>query len=411
MSSILEPNPDPPVTFFDLVRTSFTLCVRLPWVVGTTLLRRWSRWDTAYKPPALREHLSRHVMICLGNHLPHSVWQWYNAADTSGSNLKTSVRYGHIPHIFEPVRTPEFCGYWICRGISQEPIQPRDADIVLFHAHGGGYVALHPSTAAPEHVFLAEILQRHNLTTAIFSLDYTLAPKAAFPKQRDEALAAYDWLRGEMGVDQSKIVVMGDSAGGHLIVSLLVGLYERRHSRSRGLGPPNGDDGDDDDDNDDLRPAGAVLVSPWMNVHTSHPRTLEVHWEERLLKRGLDNCCKKLLPDASPELDLVYGNFALGHETRGSWAEILPARTVVTAGAEELVFLYDIEDFVLQAKKDGADVELDVAEGKDHTWQYVEASHQHSRLLGLPPDEELPEDLMEGHRSMATEILKITRRT
>ena len=55
----------------------------------------------------------------------------------------------------------------------------------------------------------------------------------------------------------SKIIVIGDSAGGHIIMSLLVGLNERRSQ--------SGNDGD-------LRPAAAVLVSPWMNLHTSHPR-------------------------------------------------------------------------------------------------------------------------------------------
>ncbi|KAL2823803.1 Alpha/Beta hydrolase protein [Aspergillus cavernicola] len=391
-----EPNPSPPVTIFDIIRTGFTLCVRLPWVVSTTLFRRWWPWNNSYKPPPFREHVFRHVMTCLGNHVPLSVWQWYTASDTSGSDLKTSVRYGRIPHIFEAVRTPDFSGYWICRGLSQEPLHPRDADLVLLHAHGGGYVAGHPSVGAPEHVFVAEILQKHNLTTAIFSLDYTLAPKATFPQQRDEALAAYDWLRGDMGIDASKIIVIGDSAGGHVIMSLLVGLYERRIQQAQ-----------PDSDIEDSRPAAAVLVSPWMNLHTSHPRALDLHWEERLFKRSLDTYCKWILRDTTAELDLLYGNFALGRDMRGSWADILPSRTWITAGAEEFVFLYDIEDFVLQAKKDGADVALDTADGRNHTWQCAEAFGQQSRLLALPLDKALPEGLMEGYRVIAMKILEL----
>jgi acetyl esterase/lipase len=246
-------------------------------------------------------------------------------------------------------------------------------------------------------VFLAEVLQRHNVITAIFSLDYTLAPKATFPKQRDEAIAAYDWLRRDLSVDSSKIVVIGDSAGGHVIMSLLVGMNERRGTKP-----------DTDADRDDLRPAAAVLVSPWMNLHTSHPRALDLHWEERLFKRSLDAYCQWILRDATPDLDLVYGNFALGREARGSWADILPNRTVITAGAEEYVFLYDIEDMVLQAKKDGAEIELDVAEGMNHTWQCAESFGQQARLLALPFDEELPADLMGGYRAIAMAILKIT---
>lgn len=267
---------------------------------------------------------------------------------------------------------------------------------MLLHAHGGGYVSGHPGVGAPEHVFLAEILQQNDVTTAIFSLDYTLAPRATFPKQRDEAVAAYNWLCGEMGVDRSKIIVIGDSAGGHVIVSLLVGLNERRSQSPDTNGNEN-----------DSRPAAAVLVSPWMNLHTSHPRALELHWEERLFKRSLDTYCKWILRGASLELDLLYGNFALGREARGPWADILPARTWITVGAEEFVFLYDIEDFVAQAQKDGSHVVVDVTSGKNHTWQCAEAFGQQSRLLAVPLDGELPGDLMRGYRELALGILQL----
>lgn len=209
------------------------------------------------------------------------------------------------------------------------------------------------------------------------------------PKQRDEAVAAYNWLCGELGVDPSKIIVIGDSAGGHVIMSLLVGLNERYSQ-----GP-------------DPRPAAAVLVSPWMNLHTSHPRALELHWEERLFKRSLDTYCKWILRGVSPAVDLLYGNFAVGREVRGPWADILPVRTWITAGADELVFLYDIEDFVTRAKEDGADVVLDVRTGENHTWQCAEAFGQQSHLLAVPMDAELPGDLMRGYRELAMGILQL----
>ncbi|KAL4924989.1 alpha/beta hydrolase [Aspergillus undulatus] len=406
MSLIDDPNPPAPVTIFNLIQTGVTICVRLPWVISTTLARRWWPWKKTYKPPPLREHLFRHVMTCLGNHVPLSVWQWYTASDTTGSNLTNSRRYGHIPHLFERVRTAAFCGYWICRGLSPEPTNPKDADLVLLHAHGGGYVAYHPSIGAPEHVFLAENLQKHGVSTAIFSLDYTLAPKAAFPTQRNEAIAAYNWLCGEMGVDPSKIVVIGDSAGGHLIMSLLSGLYER-HQASQSFTLDELIRGDDRGGSV-LRPAGAVLVSPWVNLRTDHPQTLELHWEERLHKRSLDTYSEWILRDVPPgHYDLLSEtNFARGP---WSWVNILPRRTLVTAGSEELVFLYDIGDFVMRAREDGADVVLEVAPGKNHTWQCAEAFAQQSRLLALGPDEELPGDLMEGYKGLAMGILNIIK--
>ncbi|KAL4804723.1 alpha/beta hydrolase fold protein [Aspergillus unguis] len=397
MTSSSEQNPAVKVTLVDILKTGFTLCCRLPWVVGTTLLRRWWPWST-YKPPPLKEHLFRHVMTCFGNHIPLSIWQWGSTRDTSGSNLRTSTRYSHIPHLFESVRREEFSGYWFCRGIAENIVQPRDADIVLLHAHGGGYVAVHPSVCAPEWAFLAEVLQKHGITTAIFSLDYTLAPRGVFPKQRDEIAAAYDWINKDMGVDVSKIVVVGDSAGGHLIMSLLVRLHEMQQQNLNTNG-----------DAIDLRPKAAVLISPWVNLYTSHPRTLELYWEERLHKGSLDSYCEMLLRDASPEAAQIYGNFAVGRDVRGSWTDILPPRTLVTAGSDELVFIYDIEDFVKQARADGADVALDIADGQNHTWQCAEAFMQQGRLLDLPMGEDLPDDLMPGFQALAMDILKLIR--
>ncbi|WP_245721135.1 alpha/beta hydrolase fold domain-containing protein [Nocardia pseudovaccinii] len=61
-----------------------------------------------------------------------------------------------------------------------------------------------------------------------FSLDYRRAPVHRFPAAHDDALNGYLWLlaRGE------DIVVMGDSAGGHLALGLCVQL------RELGLGQP-----------------------------------------------------------------------------------------------------------------------------------------------------------------------------
>lgn len=55
----------------------------------------------------------------------------------------------------------------------------------------------------------------------VFSCDYRLAPAHRFPCAADDVRAAYDWLLGE-GHDPARIVLAGDSAGGHLAVDLTV---------------------------------------------------------------------------------------------------------------------------------------------------------------------------------------------
>jgi acetyl esterase/lipase len=64
-----------------------------------------------------------------------------------------------------------------------------------------------------------------------FAIDYRLAPEHPFPAAEDDALAAYRWLLSQ-GHDPAKIVVAGDSAGGHLAVGLALRL------RTEGLPAP-----------------------------------------------------------------------------------------------------------------------------------------------------------------------------
>jgi epsilon-lactone hydrolase len=64
-----------------------------------------------------------------------------------------------------------------------------------------------------------------------FAIDYRLAPEHPFPAAEDDALTAYRWLLSQ-GHEPAKIVVAGDSAGGHLAVALALRL------RSEGLPAP-----------------------------------------------------------------------------------------------------------------------------------------------------------------------------
>lgn len=57
----------------------------------------------------------------------------------------------------------------------------------------------------------------------VFNIDYRLAPESTFPAQRDDAHAAFEWLRsraGRLGVDPDRIGAMGYSSGGHLALLL-----------------------------------------------------------------------------------------------------------------------------------------------------------------------------------------------
>lgn len=330
----------------------------------------------------------------ISNNAPESLSQRHT--DRDGSRILHSARYSHLKsQLYQPVHTPKFYGYWVCRGLSREALEPRDADVCLVHFHGGGYVAGHPSDAVPEYLLMAEVLAQHNLTTAIFSLDYTLAPNAAFPTPIDEAVAMYDWLVHDLDVEPSRIALIGESAGGHLAIALLKTLHMRASPAAEQQPGPE-------------KPAAAFLISPWVNLYTSHPKTLGLHWEDRLLKVILDRCCSKILKGSSWDVQAQYANFASDKSATsgGCWKHILPASTWVYAGSDEMPFLYDIEAFVEIARREGATVFLEVKEGGDHAWQFTEAAAQHSKLLALPPGQ-TDGCLMSGYRDIALTMVDL----
>lgn len=67
---------------------------------------------------------------------------------------------------------------------------------------------------------------------AVASIDYRLTGEAIFPAQLDDVRAALDWVRAhgaEHGIDATRIIVWGESAGGHL--AALAGLDRQQGVR------------------------------------------------------------------------------------------------------------------------------------------------------------------------------------
>ncbi|MEM7411747.1 MAG: alpha/beta hydrolase [Myxococcota bacterium] len=85
----------------------------------------------------------------------------------------------------------------------------------MLHIHGGGWVI---GEAAMMDV--ANERRADELGLAIVSVDYRLAPEHPYPAAPDDCEAAALWLaenaKAEFGADPAKILVGGESAGGHL---------------------------------------------------------------------------------------------------------------------------------------------------------------------------------------------------
>jgi len=102
-------------------------------------------------------------------------------------------------------------GEWVRSGAVTDQTE------AIYYVHGSGYALCSPRT----HRRLTAWLSR--LTgLPVFCVDYRLAPKYRFPTAADDVRAGWDYLRTERGHDPERMVIAGDSAGGHLAVDLLL---------------------------------------------------------------------------------------------------------------------------------------------------------------------------------------------
>ncbi|KAI6777805.1 uncharacterized protein J7T54_002841 [Emericellopsis cladophorae] len=130
---------------------------------------------------------------------------------------------------------------------------PREAKKVVVLFHGGGYMA----PALTDHISLAFGFSKQvRGDVAVAVLHYSLASEGAnhYPCQLQQAVWLIGHLRSD-GIGPSAITLLGDSAGAHLLLSLLFHLV---HPEPR-VSPLKLDE----------QFSGAALVSPWINLSTT----------------------------------------------------------------------------------------------------------------------------------------------
>lgn len=120
------------------------------------------------------------------------------------------------------------------------PRAPRTRSALLWF-HGGGFIMGAP---AMDDRFCAETCRA--LGIVVVSVDYRLAPEHPFPAPLDDAFAAWRWLKSSsaaLGVDPTRIVVGGQSAGGGLAASLVQRIHDAgEHAAGQWLFCPMLDD-------------------------------------------------------------------------------------------------------------------------------------------------------------------------
>lgn len=119
--------------------------------------------------------------------------------------------------------------------------------VTMVYFHGGGYVI---GGFKSHHGFCSLLAGQANIN--LISVDYRLAPEIPFPGPLQDGLDAWNWVTDhavELGIEQTKIGMGGDSAGGNLTAVLSMQTF-----------------GDLLDGDLKIAPAFQFLLYPWVDM-------------------------------------------------------------------------------------------------------------------------------------------------
>jgi acetyl esterase/lipase len=206
-------------------------------------------------------------------------------------------------------------------------------DRCVYYLHGGGYVS---GSCATHRAVVGRIARAAGVPA--FSLDYRLAPEHPFPAAVVDAWLGYWWLVGQ-GIAPQNIVVAGDSAGGGLALALLIALRDARLPA----------------------PAGAALLSPWVDLTLTAPSLAMNEPTDFLNPAVLAASATMYLAGRAADEPLASPLYA---DLRG-----MPPLLVQVGTAEML--LDDGVRLAQRGRAAGVDVTLERWEDMVHVWHFM----------------------------------------
>ena len=103
----------------------------------------------------------------------------------------------------------------------------------VIYFHGGGWVV---GSCETHDDICAELADQADCVVVM--VDYRLAPEHPHPAQLEDSLKILDWMRSSgraLGIDPTRIIGAGDSAGGQMTVGLALSLREQDLPQLRGM--------------------------------------------------------------------------------------------------------------------------------------------------------------------------------
>lgn len=211
--------------------------------------------------------------------------------------------------------------------ISHADIEPGNC---LLFLHGGGFTI----GSTKDHLGLCSRLSEAT-QTRVFSIDYRLAPEHRFPAALDDCLLAYTTLLEKH--DPSQIIITGISAGGNLLLAMLLALQEKNIPG----------------------PAAAVAMSPAVDLHfegesLQYNRPNDWILPERLVNLRENYLNREDLCD--PLISPIFGDLS-------GFPPLL-----LQVGTHELL-LDDVRCFAEKLNTQSGKMEYQEWEGMFHCWQ------------------------------------------
>ena len=211
------------------------------------------------------------------------------------------------------------------------PIRSKPEKVILY-LHGGGYVIGSPKT---HRALAGKIAKKTNLNALV--IDYRKAPEHPFPAALDDALNAYKFLIYKKKYAPEHIVLVGDSAGGGLVVALQ--YYLKEHNIPL--------------------PVASVLISPYLDLKQNGKSIQTNARNDRFLDEfEMRRWARLYAPEQdldNPLISPLYGN-----------PTGLPPMLIQASESE--VLYDDARRMASIAKKRGVDVTFQTWKGLVHWW-------------------------------------------
>ncbi|KAF7321034.1 Abhydrolase-3 domain-containing protein [Mycena chlorophos] len=245
---------------------------------------------------------------------------------------------------------------------------PKRTEKVVLFLHGGAFLLPASKPAISFWRYVQVELEKKDLEVGFALLEYTLAPYATFPTQLDQARLALDFLF-KAGVQPSSLQLVGDSAGGHLILQLLSHtLHPLPSIPAITLQSPI---------------AGAYLISPWTSLSATSNSHKENDGKDFLSLPTIKAWGAEILKGFPPE----HAAFAEAVRAPADWfvgSESVFQRVLISAGGAE-VLRDDIVEFAETFKKQHKETEFVLQENGLHEDMFLDFMFNEKKVGTLTP--------------------------